>query len=183
MCVYLSKLVYRATVGFMTVPDLGHVSKAIAIISAFSALGSIIVGVFSIWRHQTNTHRSAAVRSVRCLPLYNSHSRLQFMYMHNVQHSPLGFEGHAMLLSLPPVLLVWAIIAFSTSIIAYALQGISSLNSIAGTPAWVVLGLFILILALVGIGLRTFSSIWKFQSPSRFGLIRKRAIEPQVLTV
>lgn len=51
-----------ATVGFLTVSDLGSVSKAIAIVSTFTSLGSIIVGVFSIWRHQTNTERSAAVR-------------------------------------------------------------------------------------------------------------------------
>lgn len=37
--------------------NLGFVSKAIAIISTLTSLGSIIVGVFSIWRHQTNTER------------------------------------------------------------------------------------------------------------------------------
>lgn len=74
-----------------------------------------------------------------------------------------------MLLSLPPVLLVWAILTFSAAILAYALQSINSLNGIGG--AWAVLGVFVLVLVFVGMGLHTFSSIWKFQSPaSRFGL-------------
>jgi hypothetical protein len=126
------------------------------------------------------------------LPYASPYLNLQFMYMHNAQRSPLGFEGHAMLLSLPPVLLMWAIIAFSAAIIAYALQSINSLNGIAGAPAWVILGVFVLILVFVAMGLHTFSNIWKFQSPvSRFGLSQwirgnsrqKRATKPSVLAV
>lgn len=89
--------------------------------------------------------------------------------MHNAQHNPLGFEGHAMLLSLPPVLLVWAIVSFAAAIIAYALQNLGTLNSTGGAPAWVVFGVFVLILGSVSMGLYTFSIIWKWQSPkSRF---------------
>ena len=87
--------------------------------------------------------------------------------MHNAQHNPLGFEGHAMLLSLPPVLLVWAIIAFAASILAYVLQDLD--GSVRNATAWVVLGVFMLILVSVSTGLYIFSIIWKWQSPgSRF---------------
>ena len=89
--------------------------------------------------------------------------------MHNAQHNPLGFEGHAMLLSLPPVLLVWAIVAFSAAIVAYALQPVRKPGGIESPPAWIVLAVFVLILGLVSMGLYTFSIIWKWQSPtSRF---------------
>jgi hypothetical protein len=89
--------------------------------------------------------------------------------MHNAQHNPLGFEGHAMLLSLPPVLLVWAIVAFSAAIVAYALQPVHKPGGIEAPPAWIVLAVFVLILVLVSMGLYTFSIIWKWQSPtSRF---------------
>ena len=149
--------------GFLSVSDLGTIGKAVAIVSTFASLGSIIVGVFSIWRHQTNTHRSAAVSLSLCL-LSCFSSRSQFSYMHNAQHNPLGFEGHAMLLSLPPVLLVWAIIAFSAAVIAYALQNVTNLDGINDAPTWIVLAVFMLTLMIVSIGLYTFSTIWKWQS-------------------
>jgi hypothetical protein len=86
--------------------------------------------------------------------------------MHNAQHNPLGFEGHAMLLSLPPVLLVWAIVAFSAAMVAYTLQNINNLAGIEGAPAWIVLAVFVVILASVSMGLYTFSIIWTWQSPT-----------------
>lgn len=147
----ISTVLLSATVSFLSVSDLDSVSKAVTIVSAFASLGSIIVGTFSIWRHQTNTHRTAA-----------------FSYMHNAQHSPLGFEGHAMLLSLAPVLLVWAIVSFSAAILAYALQHFDN-NNLAGienAPAWIILAVFLLILAFVSMGLYTFSIIWKWQPPT-----------------
>jgi len=149
----------------LSVSDLGSIGKAVAIVSTFASLGSIIVGVFLIWRHQTNTHGSAAVSHFPCL-LSCFSSRSQFSYMHNAQHNHLGFEGHAMLLSLPPVLLVWAIVAFSAAIIAYALQNATTLDGVNGAPAWIVLAVFILMFMIVSIGLYTFSTIWKWQSPT-----------------
>lgn len=86
--------------------------------------------------------------------------------MHNAKHNPLGFEGHAMLLSLPPVLLIWAIVAFSAAIIAYALQNVSSLDATQIASAWVVVVSFVVILVFVSMGLYTFSIIWKWQSPT-----------------
>jgi hypothetical protein len=83
--------------------------------------------------------------------------------MHNVQHNYLGFHGHAMLLSLPPVLIVWAIVTFTVAIIAYTLQDITALNIMDRASAWVVLGVFVIILISVIAALYTFSIIWKFQ--------------------
>lgn len=86
--------------------------------------------------------------------------------MHNVQHSYLGLHGHAMLLSLPPVLLVWAIVTFTISIVAYTVQGLTEVNSLHLASAWTVLGIFAVLLAAVIAALYTFSIIWKFQRKS-----------------
>lgn len=46
--------------------------------------------------------------------------------MHNAQHSYLGLYGHAILLSLPPTLLVWAILMFAIPVVAFVLHGIGT---------------------------------------------------------
>jgi hypothetical protein len=69
-----------------------------------------------------------------------------------------------MLLSLPPVLLVWAILFFAVGIIAYAVQGISSTDVVDRSAAWVVLFMVFLIFMMVGAGIYTLGIIWKFQS-------------------
>jgi membrane protein YdbS with pleckstrin-like domain len=86
--------------------------------------------------------------------------------MHNAQHNYLGLYGHAMLLSLPPVLLVWAILTFTISIVAYAVQGITGVNALHPASAWVIVGVFIILLVAVIAALYTFSIIWKFQRKS-----------------
>lgn len=86
--------------------------------------------------------------------------------MHNAQHGYLGLYGHAMLLSLPPVLLVWAIVTFTMSIVAYTLQGFINLDTLASAPAWTILGIFFVLLVAVIGALYTLSIIWKFQRPS-----------------
>ncbi|KAF9075979.1 hypothetical protein BDP27DRAFT_1314825 [Rhodocollybia butyracea] len=85
----ISTVLLSATVGLLSVPNISRFVELAALVSAFSSLGSIIVGVFAIWQHQ------AKYRAID-----------SFTYMRNVQHNMLGFHGHAMLLSLPPVLLV-----------------------------------------------------------------------------
>lgn len=50
----------------------------------------------------------------------------QYTYMHNIQHSTFGVPGHAILLSLPPTLLVWSIVAFTVAILAYIVHDATS---------------------------------------------------------
>lgn len=151
----------------MAVPDIAAPAKVSSTISAFASLGSLIVGVFSIWRHQSNTSTVDSVNpsSLLFVLLFTSF-RPQFTYMHNVQHSYLGLHGHAMLLSLPPVLLVWAIVAFAISIVAYTVQGLTNVDSLHLVSAWTVLGVFAILLVAVTAALYTFSIIWKFQRKS-----------------
>ncbi|GLB33676.1 hypothetical protein LshimejAT787_0105600 [Lyophyllum shimeji] len=142
----VSTVLLSATVGLLAIPEIHEPARVSATISSLASLGSIIVGVFSIWRHQTNTRTADS-----------------FTYMHNAQRNYLGLYGHAMLLSLPPVLLVWAIITFTVSIVAYAVQGFSGVDPTHSSSAWVVIGIFVVLLAAVFAALYTFSIIWKFK--------------------
>ncbi|KAF8897409.1 hypothetical protein BD779DRAFT_1490637 [Infundibulicybe gibba] len=131
---------------FLALPNLSDGAKLATIISTFASLGSIITGVFSIWRHQANTRTSAS-----------------FAYMHNVEHKSWGLHGHAIVLSLPPVLLVWSIICFTISVVVYAMQNVSNGNPWDRVSAWLILGFFVILLIAVLTALYTFSIIWKFR--------------------
>lgn len=68
-----------------------------------------------------------------------------------------------MLLSIPPVLLVWAILTFTICLVAYTMQGITDSAVLDHVSSWAVLAVFFLIFLTVGAALHTFSVIWKFQ--------------------
>jgi len=86
----------------------------------------------------------------------------QFTYLHNAHHGTFGLHGHAMFLSLPPVLLVWGIIAFAIGFIAYTAQGLAEGSSTGEwDAAWVALSMSLLMLILVVWGLYAFASMWK----------------------
>ncbi|EJF56594.1 hypothetical protein DICSQDRAFT_112889 [Dichomitus squalens LYAD-421 SS1] len=142
--ILIATVLLSATVGLLTVNDIDSITRAAAPLSAFASLGSITIGVFFVWRHQRN----------------NTEVPSSFAYLHNARNSAFGLSGHAILLSLPPVLLVWSIIAFAAAALAYSLHGIS-INS---APAWVVLAIFIVVFVAVTVGLYTFWTIWRWQS-------------------
>ncbi|KAF6762362.1 hypothetical protein DFP72DRAFT_878635 [Ephemerocybe angulata] len=118
---------------------------------ALTSMSSIIIGVFSIWRHQANTS--------------TKHS---YTYMHNVQHSAFGIPGHAILLSLPPTLLVaHAIIGFTVALLAYVAQGATSPDQWGRISTAALLGIFAVLLSAVLLALYTFSIIWTLQRRRR----------------
>ena len=88
----ISTVLLSAAVGFLAIEELSQPVLIASTISALAALGSIIVGVFSMWRHQTNNINDRNASST------------QFTYMNNIRHNAFGFYGHAMLLLLllPP---------------------------------------------------------------------------------
>ena len=95
--------------------------------------------------------------------------------MQNAHYGAFGLHGHAIFLSLPPVLLVWGIIAFAVGFIAYTAQG---LVGVSGTgereAAWISLSISFFMLIVVVLGLYTFASMWKtkrdrFQRAARVG--------------
>lgn len=143
----IATVLLSATVGLLAVPDIRPISKAAGIVSVFSSMGSMITGVFCLWRHQTNVQQSQS-----------------FTYLHNAHQGTFGLHGHAMVLSLPPVLLVWSIIAFAVGFIAYTAQ---DLVGTSGTGEWdaalVALGISLVMLILVGLGLYAFARTWKYK--------------------
>lgn len=87
----------------------------------------------------------------------------QFTYLHNAHHGALGLHGHAMFLSLPPVLLVWGIIAFAIGFIAYTAQDLVVGDSNKGQwdAAWIALSISFFVLLVVGLSLYTLGGMWK----------------------
>uniref|UniRef100_A0A0W0FCI4 Uncharacterized protein n=1 Tax=Moniliophthora roreri TaxID=221103 RepID=A0A0W0FCI4_MONRR len=140
----VSTVLLSATVGMLAVPEISAVSRIAATISAFLSLGSVIVGVFSMWRHQANMQPTDA-----------------FTYMRNAHQHVLGLHGLAMLLSIPPVLLIWAVITFAVSVVSYTTQGIDEGDVLARSLTWITLGIFFVILGTVMTALHsTFSLVW-----------------------
>ncbi|KAH9965722.1 hypothetical protein BC827DRAFT_760720 [Russula dissimulans] len=141
----IATVLLSATVGLLAVPDIQSTSRAAGIVSVFASMGSMITGVFCLWRHQTKVKQSQS-----------------YTYLHNAHHGVFGLIGHAMFLSLPPVLLVWGIIAFAIGFIAYTVQGL-----LGGTGtgerdgAWVALTISLLMLVVVLFGLYIFAGMWK----------------------
>lgn len=83
--------------------------------------------------------------------------------MHNIQHSTFGIPGHAILLSLPPTLLVWSMVAFTVAIVAYIAQGAKSEDRWNRISAATLLAVFGVLLLTVLLALYTFSIIWTLQ--------------------
>ncbi|KAJ7904382.1 hypothetical protein B0H14DRAFT_2662592 [Mycena olivaceomarginata] len=146
----ISTVLLSATVGLLSVSDFLQPAKSAAIVSALASLGSILVGVVAIWRHQAKTRTADS-----------------FTYMYNAQHNYLGYHGHAMILSLPPVLLIWAVVTFTASILAYVMQDVAGPDPADRLSAWMVFSLFLVFLVLVFAALYTFSGLWRFQQRSR----------------
>ena len=72
------------------------------------------------------------------------------------------------MLSLPPALLVWAILSFSVSLILYAIGHHDGTK----TFGWVILAFFVVLLTVVSTALYTFSRIWKVWRRG-FGILDK----------
>ena len=68
-----------------------------------------------------------------------------------------------MFLSLPPVLLVWGIVAFAIGFIAYTAQDLVVGDSDKGhwDAAWIALSISLLVLAVVVLSLYTLGGMWK----------------------
>ncbi|KAI0265174.1 hypothetical protein BC834DRAFT_880407 [Gloeopeniophorella convolvens] len=155
----IATVLLSATVGLLALPDVQSTSRAAGIVSVFASMGSMITGVFCVWRHQANVKESQS-----------------FTYLHNAYGGILSLQGHAMYLSLPPVLLVWGIIAFAVGFIAYTVQG-TDLSGGDRDAAWIALSISMLVLIVVLLGLYTFAGMWKYKrdwsrKPNRAALPR-----------
>lgn len=101
----VATVLLSATVSFLSVPGLDEISSLFCMTSVLLSLGSLVIGVFCVWKHQSNIRANDS-----------------FRYMHNAQNSIFGLRGLAILLSLPLVLLIWAIICFACAVVVYAFR-------------------------------------------------------------
>ncbi|OCH90690.1 hypothetical protein OBBRIDRAFT_581861 [Obba rivulosa] len=147
--ILVSTVLLSATMGMLAVPNVEQTTKVFALISIFASLGSIAIGVFFTWRHQRHEQ----------MPEANT-----FAYIHNAKNNALGLPGHAILLSLPPVLLVWSLIAFTIAVVAYTLETVTGGAKTDVASTWITVVVFILVCGAVFAGLYTFTIIWKWQS-------------------
>ncbi|KAF5364024.1 hypothetical protein D9756_000511 [Leucocoprinus leucothites] len=137
----ISTVLLSATIGFLSAQDIPELSIFFSITSALASLGSIIIGVFSMWAHQAKTQKGDF-----------------FAYLHNAKHRYFGLLGHAIMLSLPAVLLVWAILTFTIALVAFVMQlGIQNTNVLTRVSAWAILGVLVALLIAVISALYTFS--------------------------
>lgn len=81
-----------------------------------------------------------------------------------------------MLLSLPPVLLVWSIITFAIGFIAYIAQDLVVGDSDKGQwdAAWIALSISLLVLVVVVLSLYTLAGMWKSGRDWFRNLVRAR---------
>lgn len=142
----IATVLLSANVSFLAIGDIGATGQAAGVVSVFASMGSIIVGVFCVWKHQANRHQSRS-----------------FAYLHNAHHGIFGLQGHALTLSLPPVLLVWAVIAFAVAFLAYTIDGTYNPSKLGQAAAWATLGVSLVVLLFIGVGLYTFARIWKWK--------------------
>ncbi|KAJ6629122.1 hypothetical protein B0H10DRAFT_1987987 [Mycena sp. CBHHK59/15] len=162
----ISTVLLSATVGFLAVPGISQPSQITATVSALASLGSMIVAVVAIWRHQASTRTADS-----------------FTYMYNAQHNYLGYHGHAMLLSLPPVLLLWAVVTFTGSMLAYTMQNAGeSVGFGDRVSAWTIFSIFLVIFVIVFAALYTFSGLWSFQHRSRIPWLSRPTIRRSILS-
>jgi Na+/proline symporter len=72
------------------------------------------------------------------------------------------------MLSLPPVLLVWAILTFTVALVTYVMQGgIQNPTLLTRLSAWAILGILLVLLIVIIFALYTFSIVWKFRQRSQ----------------
>ncbi|KZW04292.1 hypothetical protein EXIGLDRAFT_716272 [Exidia glandulosa HHB12029] len=142
-----------ATVSFLAVPGIDEVSAILCMYSILLSLGSVVIGVFCVWKHQTNVRAGDS-----------------FRYMQNAQNSFFGLRGLAILQSLPLIMLIWAILCFAGAIVMYAFRAQPE-DSSEGEPlrgrilvSQSVTAGAILVFSTVAIAVWAFARIWETRS-------------------
>ncbi|KAF9534166.1 hypothetical protein CPB83DRAFT_843800 [Crepidotus variabilis] len=84
----IATVLLSATVGFLAIPSIPELASVAAIVSVLASLGSITVGVFSIWRHQANTTTTDSFAYIVFLEFMATPCCLAFL-----QHSSFGLSS------------------------------------------------------------------------------------------
>ncbi|KAJ3528761.1 hypothetical protein NM688_g7951 [Phlebia brevispora] len=147
------------TVGFLATPDITYPAKLLCIVAIFASLGSMTTAILFVWRHdrQISSSHTVTYPIAYFFPDLHTLSR-QRAYIHNVRNGRLGLTGHAILLSLPPVLLVWALLMFTAAIVVYSVQSLLGAVGLA-----IIFAALALVLFVVVSGVYTFSRVWRWR--------------------
>ncbi|KDQ18451.1 hypothetical protein BOTBODRAFT_143443 [Botryobasidium botryosum FD-172 SS1] len=147
----VATVLLSATVAFLAVPGIDSLSRISALVSVLCALESVTIGLYLVWRHQTRKDDIG-------------------WYNYNTEHR-YGFHGIAMLLSLPLVLLIWAILSFAFSVLCYSYRGFAP--DIEGTQLpfskntyWIVTSVTIIIAVTFAVVLYSFWDLWRYPGSS-----------------
>lgn len=99
-----------------------------------------------------------------------------------------GVRGVAILLSLPLVLLVWAILTFSFSILCYSFRGYTqtiegSLERFGSGTAWTVTGVAVAIVFTRVLVLYSFWDLWQRRHHNYQGVVVRRIFPQRVVAI
>lgn len=84
--------------------------------------------------------------------------------MNNAHRNFFGLPGHALFLSLPPVLLAWSLIGFTVAIVAYTLQPVTTNPTTDVASTAITLVIFLLVLLCTTIAIHIFIRMWRWES-------------------
>ncbi|TDL30079.1 hypothetical protein BD410DRAFT_824006 [Rickenella mellea] len=119
----LATVFVAANVAFLAIPDVTNIQKTVSLASTLCSMFSILAGVHHVWRHRTNVDADTT-QSVDAE--YNLISKKYLEFLSPTLGHDISITLTASLLSLPIVLLLWAVITFLVAICAYSLQNTSS---------------------------------------------------------
>ncbi|EJD37917.1 hypothetical protein AURDEDRAFT_173056 [Auricularia subglabra TFB-10046 SS5] len=105
----LATVLIAATVGLLAVPSVSWSIQLVLFLSILFSVGSVFVGMFCMWQHQIQSDSTGEVGAA---------------YLVRIDNIPGGKSAYAFLIALPLVLLLWALLAFVTSIILFSLGGL-----------------------------------------------------------
>ena len=151
---------------FLALSNLRGAERTASIISAFFAIGSIIIGLHHVWRHRVKVDTDArqAVRmNMHSLSIQVSYlvHILQGAYLRNAKGAIGSVKPLAFFLSLPLILLSWSLVTFTFSVTIYAFHNAQSWVSYAAMGA--------VLFAIVGVVAVTVLFFWEiFSERSRF---------------
>ncbi|KAG8927763.1 hypothetical protein FRC02_007794 [Tulasnella sp. 418] len=116
--ILLSTLFLSASVGFLTVGNIGRIAEATVLISLIFSLSGIILSVVLVWRYQRQLSNNYDMQAVMD----------EFIYDADEEILPI-------FLGLPVSFLVWSVIFFSVGVVSYSWTKLPNIESPIGVTA------------------------------------------------
>jgi len=134
----LATVTLSANMAFLALAELKDIAKTASTVSTFFAIGSIIIGVHHVWRHRVKVGTDA------------EHAG---NYFQNATRTMGSLKPLAVFLSLPLILLSWALITLTFSVACYAFDDARLPSS------YIVMG--VILFVVVGVTAATVLFFWE----------------------